>query len=49
MKTTRHMATQDRQTEQIIIKLRTVEAALVEGRTVADAVRDIGVSEQTRR
>jgi transposase-like protein len=41
MKTTRHTP------EQIITKLRTVEAALAEGRTVADAVRDIKVSEQT--
>ena len=32
---------------QIITKLRKVEAARAEGRTVADAVRDIGVSEQT--
>jgi len=32
---------------QIITKLRKVEAARAEGRTVADAVRDIGVTEQT--
>jgi len=32
---------------QIIAKLRIVEATLTEGRTAQDAVRDIGVSEQT--
>lgn len=32
---------------QIIKKLRKVEAARAEGRTVADAVRDIDVTEQT--
>jgi transposase-like protein len=41
MKKTRHTPT------QIIAKLRIVEAALAEGRTAQDAVRDIGVSEQT--
>ena len=32
---------------QILAKLRKVEAAQAEGRTVADAVRDIDVTEQT--
>ena len=32
---------------QIISKLRKVEAARADGRTIADAVRDIGVTEQT--
>jgi len=32
---------------QIIAKLRIVEAAFAEGRTAQDAIRDIGVSEQT--
>ena len=41
MKKTRHSP------NQIITKLRKVEAARVEGRSVADAVRDIGVTEQT--
>jgi transposase-like protein len=41
MKKTRHTP------NQIIAKLRLVEAALAEGRTAQDAVRDIGVSEQT--
>lgn len=41
MKKTRHTP------NQIITKLRAVEAALAEGRTVAEAVRDIQVSEQT--
>jgi transposase-like protein len=41
MKKTRHTP------NQIIAKLRIVEAALAEGRTAQDAVRDIGVSEQT--
>ena len=41
MKKTRHTP------NQIIAKLRMVEAALAEGRTAQDAVRDIGVSEQT--
>ena len=41
MKKTRHTP------NQIITKLRNVEAARAEGRTVADAVRDIGVVEQT--
>jgi len=41
MKKTRHTP------NQIITKLRKVEAARAEGRTVADAVRDIGVTEQT--
>jgi hypothetical protein len=43
MKKTRHTP------NQIIAKLRIVEAALAEGRTAQDAVRDIGVSEQTGR
>jgi len=41
MKKTRHTP------NQIITKLREVEAARAEGRTIADAVRDIGVTEQT--
>lgn len=41
MKKTRHTP------NQIITKLHKVEAARAEGRTVADAVRDIGVSENT--
>jgi len=41
MKKTRHTP------NQIITKLRAVEAALADGRTVAEAVRDIQVSEQT--
>jgi len=41
MKKTRHTP------NQIITELRAVEAALAEGRTVAQAVRDIQVSEQT--
>ena len=41
MKKTRHTP------NQIISKLRKVEAARAEGRTIADAVRDIGVTEQT--
>lgn len=31
----------------VITKLRKVEAARAEGRTVPDAMRDIGVTEQT--
>jgi len=41
MKKTRHTP------NQIISKLRKVEAARADGRTIADAVRDIGVTEQT--
>ena len=41
MKKTRHTP------NQIIPKLRKVEVARAEGRTVVDAVRDIGVTEQT--
>lgn len=33
--------------EQIIEKLRQVEAATAQGSTVADAVRSVGISEQT--
>jgi hypothetical protein len=36
-----------RHTPNQITKLRKVEAARAEGRTVADAVRDISVTEQT--
>jgi hypothetical protein len=41
MKKTRHTS------NRIISKLRKGEAAWAEGRTIADAVRDIGVTEQT--
>ena len=41
MKKSRHIP------NQIITKLRKVEAARAEGSAVADAVRDIGVTEQT--
>jgi putative transposase len=34
-------------TEQIIIKLREVEVLCGQGKTIAEAVRQIGVSEQT--
>lgn len=34
-------------TEQIIEKLRQVEAATAQGSTIADAVRAVGISEQT--
>ena len=33
--------------DQIIAKLRKAEAALSEGKSVADVARDLGVSEQT--
>jgi transposase-like protein len=41
MKTTKHTP------EQIITKLRTVEALTAEGATIAEAAKQIGVSEQT--
>jgi len=41
MKKTRHTP------NQIITNLRKVEAARAEGQTIAEAVRDIGVSENT--
>ena len=34
-------------TEQIIVKLREVEVLCSQGRTIGEAVRQIGVSEQT--
>jgi putative transposase len=41
------MAKQNYTTEQIIVKLREVEIICAQGKTVGEAVRSIGVSEQT--
>ena len=41
------MARRRHATERIITKLREVEAALARGQTVVEAVRQIGVAEQT--
>jgi putative transposase len=41
------MAKQNYTTEQIIMKLREVEVLCAQGKTVGEAVRSIGVSEQT--
>jgi putative transposase len=41
------MAKQNYTTEQIIVKLREVEILCAQGKTVGEAVRSIGVSEQT--
>jgi len=41
------MARKRRTPEQIINRLREVEVALAQGRTVGEAVRQIGVTEQT--
>ena len=41
------MARKRRTPEQVINRLREVEVGLAQGRTVAEAVRQIGVTEQT--
>ena len=41
------MARKRRTPEQIINRLREVEVAMAQGRTVGEAVRQIGVTEQT--
>jgi len=41
------MAKQNYTTEQIIVKLREVEILCAQGKTIGEAVRSIGVSEQT--
>lgn len=41
------MARQNYSVEQIIIKLREVEVHCSQGKTISEAVRQIGISEQT--